>query len=489
MNPELTKSVDEDMNRLMAEGGITDDGMNIEPVTGNEVPPGSLASEVRDDIPAKLSEGEYVVPADVVRFFGVRYFEELRKQAKQGLAQMDADGRIGGATVNANGVPMKEEEEENEEEGEEEELSPEEEQMLMEALGSGMAYGGVVKGMAEGGFSQRDPAFGARSFDRANFSMPQAGGIETRVYYNPSTKEKKSIQFVGGNPVGAIPAGFVPYTEGMENQAPTTPVATAAAAPAPLPETSQDNSGGGSGMTAPTTTGTGQGQGAGINYDKWVKENKTAIMSDPYQFGLDALADTSGKMAATGLGAFGIAAGNPVALLGAGGVKGFNAGQNIAEARAALQVMEAKGMADTKEYNSLEKQINKAVSDLPGLTEFFVKNVVAQGNNYAKPILEEINKNKPTSLTNPAKPGLAAPVSTPVKVDSTPLPASRSDSGATSTFKASSEQSQKSKDIAAGKTAAAGKSYKSVGGYASGRAEGGLVKKDAKLKRKGLASK
>ena len=68
----------------------------VDPVSGNDVPPGSLPEEVRDDIPARLSEGEYVVPADVVRYYGVKFFEDLRTQAKMGLQQMDADGRIGG---------------------------------------------------------------------------------------------------------------------------------------------------------------------------------------------------------------------------------------------------------------------------------------------------------------------------------------------------------------------------------------------------------
>jgi hypothetical protein len=90
------------MNRQMSmfeEGGIADDGMNRDPVSGNEIPSGSLASEVRDDIPAQLSEGEYVVPADVVRYFGVRIFEEMRNEAKMGLQQMEQDGRIGGEPV------------------------------------------------------------------------------------------------------------------------------------------------------------------------------------------------------------------------------------------------------------------------------------------------------------------------------------------------------------------------------------------------------
>ena len=73
----------------------------VDPVSGNDVPPGSLPIEVRDNIPARLSEGEYVVPADVVRFFGVKYFEDLRAEAKIGLQQMDADGRIGGEPIDS----------------------------------------------------------------------------------------------------------------------------------------------------------------------------------------------------------------------------------------------------------------------------------------------------------------------------------------------------------------------------------------------------
>lgn len=465
---------DNQMNRLMAEGGITDDGMNIEPVTGNEVPPGSLSKEVRDDIPAKLSEGEYVVPADVVRFFGVKFFEDLRMQAKQGLSEMDADGRIGGATVDANGVPV---------EGQDEELTPEEEQMLMEALGT--------SGMAEGGMTERNPAFGAKTFDRSTFSMPKNGGFESRMYYNPATKEKKSFQFMNGNPIGVIPAGFVPYTEGMETQAPVAPT-TAPKVPdtnEAIPSTPNTNSGGTG--TIPTATGTGTGSG-GINYQAWADKNKEAIMADPYQFGVNALADTSGKNLSKGLGVAGMATANPLLLGGSVVSKNFNKVQNIAEANAALKVMESKGMVETPQYKQLQKQIESATSDLPLITELAVKNDVAgTGDSYFKALTKGTT---PTTMTRtPAKPGLATPTPAPVKtsvgVTSTPLPTSRSDSGASSTFKATTAQTQKSKDISSGKTAAAGKSYTSKGGYTSGRAEGGLVKKGAKAKSKGLASK
>ena len=114
------------------EGGLKDDGMNEDPVSGNEVPSGSMASEVRDDIPAQLSEGEYVVPADVVRYYGVKFFEDLRDEAKRGLADMEANGRIGGEPV-PEGGPINEAD-----------LSPEEMQMLQEMM-SGMAVGGQVQ--------------------------------------------------------------------------------------------------------------------------------------------------------------------------------------------------------------------------------------------------------------------------------------------------------------------------------------------------------
>ena len=95
------KSIPEQMD-LFEDGGLKDDGMNRDPVSGNEIPTGSMAKEVRDDLPAMLSEGEYVVPSDVVRYYGVGHFEKLRNQAKQGLQKMEEDGRIGGEPIKAN---------------------------------------------------------------------------------------------------------------------------------------------------------------------------------------------------------------------------------------------------------------------------------------------------------------------------------------------------------------------------------------------------
>jgi hypothetical protein len=72
-----------------------DEGGTVDPVSGNDVPPGSTQEEVRDDIPAQLSEGEFVFPADVVRYIGLETLMRMRQEAKMGLAQMEEMGQMG----------------------------------------------------------------------------------------------------------------------------------------------------------------------------------------------------------------------------------------------------------------------------------------------------------------------------------------------------------------------------------------------------------
>ena len=77
------------------EGGLLDEGGSVDPVSGNDVPVGSTQEEVRDDIPAQLSEGEFVLPADVVRYHGLEKIMELRDEAKAGLQKMEDMGQMG----------------------------------------------------------------------------------------------------------------------------------------------------------------------------------------------------------------------------------------------------------------------------------------------------------------------------------------------------------------------------------------------------------
>ena len=86
-----------EMNKLFAEGGVMQQGGTVDPVSGNEVPPGAMQEEVRDDIDAKLSEGEFVFPADVVRFYGLEKLMMMRDKAKIGLQKMNDIGQMGNA--------------------------------------------------------------------------------------------------------------------------------------------------------------------------------------------------------------------------------------------------------------------------------------------------------------------------------------------------------------------------------------------------------
>lgn len=70
-------------SQMMAKGGEE-----------NGPPPGALSKEVADNVPAKLSEGEFVMSADTTRFYGLRLLTMMQDHARQELAQMANDGGI-----------------------------------------------------------------------------------------------------------------------------------------------------------------------------------------------------------------------------------------------------------------------------------------------------------------------------------------------------------------------------------------------------------
>ena len=167
---------------FMQRGGVLkDDGMNRDPVSGNEVPSGSMAKEVRDDIDAKLSEGEYVVPADVVRFHGVQKFEELRNQAKQGFGRMEKDGRIGGQPVDDDfPIPMDQLQTFNK--GGDSDDTSTYEQTFGQPFTMGQRYGSM--------------------------GAPQNRGYELITYTSPDGKRTIVIPHFNGKPMTAVPTGF-----------------------------------------------------------------------------------------------------------------------------------------------------------------------------------------------------------------------------------------------------------------------------------------
>jgi hypothetical protein len=82
----------EPVERGFDEGGLMEEGGMVDEVSGNDVPPGSLREEVRDDIPAQLSEGEFVFPADVVRYIGL---EKSDAYASGSKARLGTNGSYG----------------------------------------------------------------------------------------------------------------------------------------------------------------------------------------------------------------------------------------------------------------------------------------------------------------------------------------------------------------------------------------------------------
>lgn len=158
-------------------------GIEVDPVSGNEVPTGSLPEEVRDDIPAQLSEGEYVVPADVVRYYGVKFFEDIRNAAKAGWADMEQNGRIGGEPVAPEGMEM----------GGDELPFDISELQTVEA-----AEGAYISGYDEGGVAVPPTPQGYN---------PNSGMVEVKEYVGPNG-EKMFVQFMNGMPLTVIPEGY-----------------------------------------------------------------------------------------------------------------------------------------------------------------------------------------------------------------------------------------------------------------------------------------
>lgn len=210
-----------------AEGGLTGETqMALDPMSGNEIPAGGNpdGSGVSDDIQINVSEGEYIIPENVVRYIGVSRLEEMVEKAKLALEGMDANGRTGS--------------------------DPED---LMVELESSFAEGGLAGGVdldnlltkvksavtkspslradlsskgltfAEGGLITEEDLKKKVPFTpsiytppgRTYFDTPAALGTapqaaqDIRVYTNQQG-QKISVTFLNGNPTTPIPTGYFP---------------------------------------------------------------------------------------------------------------------------------------------------------------------------------------------------------------------------------------------------------------------------------------
>jgi len=252
----------EEQMELFNEGGLKDEGGSVDPVSGNDVPVGSTKKEVRDDIPAMLSEGEFVFPADVTRFIGLEKLMEQRQGAKMGLKRMEAMGQMG----NSDEATMPDDMPFGPADlvilGRPQEDEPKEMNQGGFATGIGGYQPSIYQGQPlvnapvippssvtpptptaapAGGYMPKFMTNNTIPFDDGSLApktnvttdtaetttnvgtteekkfVPTAGDVYTTIkYINNETGEIRDFYFYEGNPVTPIPAGFVPYTADSE---------------------------------------------------------------------------------------------------------------------------------------------------------------------------------------------------------------------------------------------------------------------------------
>jgi len=185
-----------DVGMSFAEGGKVSDEAQLEmdlimneqvdPVSGNTAPVGAKPEEVRDDIDIRVSPGEYVVNAQTVRYFGEDFFDELQKAAAQGFERIKEGEEL----------PFRDDELDIEDD-ETEEVEPE-----------GFAYGGRVKGYAEGDMVVPQPVGGG--YGQYGGTGAIFTGFELRTFTDPTNPKRKiKIAFFNGRPITRIPETYV----------------------------------------------------------------------------------------------------------------------------------------------------------------------------------------------------------------------------------------------------------------------------------------
>lgn len=173
--------------------GFQEGGTNVDPVSGNEVPTGSLPEEVRDDVDAKLSPGEFVIPADVVRFIGLERLMKMRDEAKKGLQRMSDIGQMGNAEDVGEESNSTYEDSKFESEIDDilSEIAAEEESNgdVDEQTDKMMASGGFIKSGTDLSQAPKNPTFDVR-------------------YYKNDQGAVMFITHINGKPMTPIPEGF-----------------------------------------------------------------------------------------------------------------------------------------------------------------------------------------------------------------------------------------------------------------------------------------
>ena len=208
-------------NLMYKQGGLNDEGGEIDEVSGNKVPVGGTKEGVRDDIDVNMSAGEFVSDEATTRYHGLKTFLGMRDEALMGMKKMEAMGLMGNsdeATLPSDmpfgmGDLMVVQ---IDKDGKEKELN--------------MQEGGVVpSGMVDLSDQQRDipmqEEIGPVTFDQV---MSEAK-MEFKNYVN-ADGQNLMVPFIGGVPLYPIPPGYE-LAEGQEDEVTEVPELPSPAAP------------------------------------------------------------------------------------------------------------------------------------------------------------------------------------------------------------------------------------------------------------------
>ena len=241
-----TPAEQQQMEMMLEGGGLNEQGGTIDPISGNPVPNGATQEGVRDDVPAMLSEGEYVMNEASTRYHGVDKLNAMQNEAKQGYSQMEKDGLMGEPTQGT----MLDSNEEMPFSIEDLDVADAEGQPVM------MANGGVVpKGFYHGGYHYNPVPVGTDEMGRPiqatsstkqlsvqqqqpnrpqpsfGDSMGGGGGFVVKNYEHPDGRNM-AIVFMNGVPLSAIPEGFVEVNPLNPDPVAPTPVVDPVVTPA-----------------------------------------------------------------------------------------------------------------------------------------------------------------------------------------------------------------------------------------------------------------
>ena len=176
----------------------------VDPVSGNTAPLGSTPEEVRDDVPINASVGEFMINAQTVNYFGEEFFNNLQETAAEGWERIKSgeesffrDDELEVAEVDD--VPTDEVQ--------------------------SMAYGGTVRGYAEGDEITDEIAnkevpkpvgggFGGYGGTGSTFT-----GFEMRRVKDPVTGRTKKIAYFNGRPLEALKSYVDVSSEGETEEA------------------------------------------------------------------------------------------------------------------------------------------------------------------------------------------------------------------------------------------------------------------------------